>query len=93
MVQLRKGFNGNNMPLISFTRQYLAKNEERTFTFERISDDVKYALYFMVSSDDVSYNAFYDPIIYQREFKLAKIYSILQSTGAVLGALVVLALI
>jgi hypothetical protein len=41
-------------------------NQEQTFRFFKLSDDVDYSLYFMVSSDDPSYFAMYDPIVYER---------------------------
>jgi hypothetical protein len=90
LSKLRKGFNGNDQPLFSYQRQSLAKNQEKTFLFQKLSDDMDYSLYFMISSDDPSYFAVYDPMVYERQFKIEKIYNINDNQAQIVGLMFII---
>jgi hypothetical protein len=62
--------NYNNIPLMDFHRVYMQPNQEATFTFSKISDNMNYTLYFIITSDDPSANAIHSAVVRNLTFQL-----------------------
>ena len=62
VYQLRKGLDGTNRPLLSFSARYSLKGFQQGYAFNGLQLDNRYRIFYMASSLDPSINSFYSEV-------------------------------